>query len=158
MKLSMFFGGLFYVLRGLLMIAPFLIFGYLASITHTNFGSSASSLTGAGSEPYWVLVIAAIVIAFVEEHYFRDKEYEAFGMSLAGTAIVFLMTLFAYLSYPQLIRIGAYVLIFLGFLDFLFGFEYHKPGHSGRHKRKKSTVPDAKQNVPGDPADPAEKP
>ncbi len=136
MKISMLFGGLFYALRGLAVAAPFIVgalFAFL-SVHLTVAGEFEPRL----AEPLWILAAASVGIAFIEEHYYREKEYESFAISLVGTVLVFGMTLLFYLSYMHYIIYLAYLLLLLGLVDFILGFEYHKPGHHGRKKARKS--------------------
>ncbi len=132
MKISMLLGGIFYLLRGLILVSPFVILGLLGYFLHGTINISTTSLTT--QEPLWVLALAAIVLAFIEEHYFRDREYEAFTLSLVGTGLVLLITFFAYMNDSAGIRYAAYALFFMGIVDFVLGLEYHKPGHVGRKK------------------------
>ena len=134
MKVSMLLGGLFYLLRGVLLISPFLILGELSYLTGGKLSLSVASL--ASQEPIWILAVAAIVIAFIEEHYFREREYEAFTLSLIGTGLVFLIAIFAYTSYDEAQKLAAFAILFLGILDFILGLEWHKPGHVGRKKAR----------------------
>ena len=132
MKISMLLGGIFYLLRGLLLVSPLIL---LSAVGYFLPGSiSISSTALASQEPVWVLAAAAIVLAFIEEHYFRDREYEAFTLSLIGTVIVFLITYFAYVDNLSGMRYAGYALFFMGIVDFALGLEYHKPGHVGRKK------------------------
>ena len=132
MKVSMLLGGIFYLLRGLLLASPLILLGALSYFLPGSI--HISTTTFGEQEPLWVLGVAAIVIAFIEEHYFRDREYEAFILSLAGTALVFTITYFAYISNYEGIRYAGYALFTLGVIDFVLGLEYHKPGHVGRKK------------------------
>ena len=136
MKISMLFGGLFYLLRGMLIIFPFLITGLLAALSlHTSL---TGDLTPSAQEPLWIIAVASVAIAFMEEQYFREKEYEAFIISIAGTVLVFGMTALFYISAQGDIVYMAYLLLALGIADFILGFEYHKPGHTGRKKVRKA--------------------
>ncbi len=134
MKVSMLFGGLFYALRGVAIAFPFLLSGLLAALSvHVSL---AGDFTAAAEEPLWVIAVASIGVAFLEEHYFREREYEAFAISVVGSILIFGMTALFYLSAQGYIVYFAYLLLFLGFADFILGFEYHKPGHTGRKKAR----------------------
>ncbi|MCL4332568.1 MAG: hypothetical protein M1162_03480 [Candidatus Thermoplasmatota archaeon] len=132
MKISMLLGGILYLLRGLLLVSPLIILGFIGKYLPGSISVSTTSLTS--QEPIWILGIAAIVIAFIEEHYFRDREYEAFILSLVGTAIIFLIAFFAYTYNRTGMIYAGYALFFMGIVDFVLGLEYHKPGHVGRKK------------------------
>lgn len=135
MKASMLFGGLFYVFRSVAIVFPFIISGLLAAISvHTSLVSSEPGV----AEPLWVVAIASIAVAFIEEHYFREKEYEAFALSVLGSVLIFGMTALFYLSARGDIVYLAYLLLILGLADFILGFEYHKPGHTGRKKARRA--------------------
>jgi hypothetical protein len=136
MKISMLFGGLFYALRAVAIAFPFLIAGLLTLLSvHVSL---LNSYNPGAAEPLWVIAVASVIIAFLEEHYFRDREYEAFAISLAGTTLVFGMTALFYISAQRDVIYLAYLLLLLGLIDFILGFEYHKPGHTGRKKVRKA--------------------
>lgn len=136
MKISMLFGGLFYVLRGMLIIFPFIITGLLAALSvHVSL---AGDIAPSAQEPLWIIAVASVGIAFLEEHYFREREYEAFIISITGSVLVFGMTALFYISAQGDIVYLAYLLLALGVADFILGFEYHKPGHTGRKKVRKA--------------------
>lgn len=135
MKLSMLFGGLFYLLRGIAIAFPFVLSGLLAlASVHLTLGGGYSPGV---VEPLWLIAVASIGVAFVEEHYFREREYEAFAISVAGSVLIFGMTALFYISAQGDIIYLAYLLLVLGLVDFILGFEYHKPGHTGRRKARK---------------------
>ncbi|MBX8637275.1 MAG: hypothetical protein KIY11_02810 [Thermoplasmata archaeon] len=133
MKISMILGGLLYIFRGTVVLFPFAIAAMLG-VLPVHPGSSATSLTT--EEPLWVLGGASIFIAFLEEHYFREKEYEAFVISLVGTALIFSISAIFYTDAVNFLPIVAYALFSFGVIDFILGLEYHKPGHKGRMKKR----------------------
>ena len=133
MKVSMLFGGLFYTFRGVVILFPFVVPSVLGILSiHSAF--TGSTLTS--EEPIWVLAAASVIIAFVEEHYFREREYEAFIISLVGTCLVLGIALLFYTSDISILPYLAYSLFAFGVIDFILGFEYHKPGHKGRMKKR----------------------
>lgn len=135
MKASMLFGGLFYVFRSAAIVFPFIVSGLLAAFSvHSSLISSEPGV----AEPLWVIAIASIAVAFIEEHYFREREYEAFTISVLGTVLIFGMTALFYMSAQSDIVYLAYLLLILGLADFILGFEYHKPGHTGRKKVRRA--------------------
>ena len=132
MKFSMLFGGVFYALRGIAIAFPFILSGLFAMIPLRIAGSAKLSATV--QEPLWIIAVASVGVAFIEEHYYREKEYEAFVISIVGTMLVFGMTALFYLSAQGDIIYLAYLLLVLGLADFLLAFEYQKPGHAGRKR------------------------
>ncbi len=133
MKLSMIFGGLLYIVRGSIVLFPFAIAAILGALS-VHAGLSGTSLMT--QEPLWMLGAVSIFIAFLEEHYFREKEYEAFIISLIGTALIFSLSAIFYADSVNLLPYVAYALFSFGVIDFILGFEYHKPGHKGRMKKR----------------------
>ncbi len=133
MKLSMILGGLLYIVRGTVILFPFEIAAILGLLSIHSSISTASLTT---QEPLWILGAASIFIAFLEEHYFREKEYEAFAISLVGTALIFSISAIFYTRAINYIPYVAYALFSFGVIDFILGFEYHKPGHKGRLKKR----------------------
>jgi len=120
------------MLRGTIVLFPFVI-TTLLGVMSIHSGLAGSSLTT--QEPLWVLAVASIFIAFLEEHYYREKEYEAFAISLAGTVLIFSITAIFYVNAIKFLPFVAYALFSFGVIDFVLGFEYHKPGHTGRMKK-----------------------
>ncbi len=137
MKVSMLFGGLLYLARGVLVIFPFALAAALGALS-IHIAISGASLTT--EEPLWVLAVGSIFIAFIEEHYFREREYEAFALSLVGTALILGIAFLLYTSRTDMLPYLAYALIVFGLTDFILGFEYHKPGHHGRMKERKKNA------------------
>lgn len=134
MKFSMLFGGVFYALRGIAIAFPFIITALFAIIPLRIAGSGDLSATV--QEPLWIIAIASVGVAFIEEHYYREREYEAFVISIVGTLLVFGMTALFYLSAQRDVIYLAYLLLILGLVDFLLAFEYQKPGHTGRKRMR----------------------
>lgn len=132
MKFSMLFGGLFYALRGIAIAFPLILSGLFALLPLRLAGSG--DLSASVQEPLWIVAIASVGVAFIEEHYYREREYEAFVISIIGTLLVFGMTALFYLSAKGYIIYLAYLLLLLGLADFLLAFEYQKPGHAGRKR------------------------
>ena len=125
------------MLRGTIVLFPFVITALLGLMS-IHSGLEGTSLTT--QEPLWVLAAASIFIAFIEEHYYREKEYEAFTISLVGTVLIFSITAIFYANAVKFLPYVAYALFSFGVIDFVLGFEYHKPGHKGRMKKRAQTA------------------
>jgi hypothetical protein len=139
MKISMLFGGLFYAFRGIVILFPFALTAVLGML---SIHSSFSGATITTEEPIWALAVASVLMAFIEEHYFREREYEAFAISLVGTSLIVGIAVLFYTSDIGLLPYLAYSLFAFGIIDFALGFEYHKPGHRGRMKKRDRSASD----------------